>query len=235
MNERLAKHYEIEGIYGDQMRRVPVTEEYRKGLLGQGSVHLINSLANRTNVVTRGKYIMTNILGTPPPPPPPNVPPLDEEPDVPQSMRERMEQHRSNPACFGCHSYMDPIGFALENYDAIGRWRTEENGVEIDASGTIPVLREFGNIAGPVALREAIVSRSEQFVRTGVEMLMTYGLGRGLEASDMPIVRSIMRDAAADDHRISSLVIGIVNSAPFQMRVAQSESNEAIAENADLN
>ena len=235
VNERLAKHYEIEGIYGDQMRRVTVTEEYRKGLLGQGSIHLINSLANRTNVVTRGKYIMTNILGTPPPPPPPNVPPLDEEPDVPQSMRERMEQHRSNPACFGCHSYMDPIGFALENYDAIGRWRTEENGVEIDASGTIPVLREFGNIAGPVALREAIVSRSEQFVRTGVEMLMTYGLGRGLEASDMPIVRSIMRDAAADDHRISSLVIGIVNSAPFQMRVAQSESNEAIAENADLN
>jgi hypothetical protein len=150
-------------------------------------------------------------------------------------MRARMEQHRSNPACFGCHSYMDPIGLALENYDAIGRWRTDDGGVEIDTSGVIPVFRENGPIDGPVALRDAIMSRSEQFVRTGVEMLMTYGLGRGLEATDMPTVRSIVRDAAREDYRISSLVIGVVKSVPFQMRVAQSESNEAIAENADLN
>ncbi len=235
LNERLAKHYGVEGIYGDQMRRVPVTQEYRKGLLGQGSIQLINANANRTNPVTRGKYVLTNILGTPPPPPPPNVPVLDEEPGVPLSMRERMEQHRSNPACFGCHAYMDPIGLALENFDAIGRWRTDDGGVEIDPSGLIPVFRGLGTIDGPVALRDAIVSRSEQFVRTGVEMLMTYGLGRGLEASDMPIVRSVVRDAAREDYRISSLVMGIVNSAPFQMRVAQSEGNEAIAENADLN
>ena len=120
LNERLAKHYGVEGVYGDQMRRVPVSEEYRKGLLGQGSIQLINAYANRTSPVTRGKYVLTNILGTPPPPPPPNVPPLDEDPGVPLSMRARMEQHRSNPACFGCHSYMDPIGLALENYDAIG-------------------------------------------------------------------------------------------------------------------
>ena len=235
LNERLAKHYGIEGIYGDQMRRVPVTQEYRKGLLGQGSIQLINAYANRTSPVTRGKYVLTNILGTPPPPPPPNVPPFDEEPGVPLSMRQRMEQHRSNPACFGCHSYMDPIGLALENYDAIGRWRTDDGGVEIDPSGVIPVFRGAGSIDGPVALRNAIMSRSEQFVRTGVEMLMTYGLGRGLEATDMPIVRSVVRDAAREDYRISSLVVGIVNSAPFQMRVAQSENNEAIAENADLN
>ncbi len=235
LNERLAKHYGVEGVYGDQMRRVPVSEEYRKGLLGQGSIQLINAYANRTSPVTRGKYVLTNILGTPPPPPPPNVPPLDEDPGVPLSMRARMEQHRSNPACFGCHSYMDPIGLALENYDAIGRWRTEEAGVEIDPSGVIPVFRGAGPIDGPVALRDAIMSRSEQFVRTGVEMLMTYGLGRGLEASDMPIVRSIVRDAGSEDYRISSLVLGIVNSAPFQMRVARTASNEAIAENADLN
>ena len=235
LNERLAKHYGVEGVYGDQMRRVPVTQEYRKGLLGQGSILLINANANRTNIVTRGKYVLTNILGTPPPPPPPNVPVLDEDPTEPQTMRERMEQHRSNPACFGCHSYMDPIGIALENFDAIGRWRTDDGGVEIDSTGLIPVFRENGPIDGPVALREAIVSRSEQFIRTGVEMLMTYGLGRGLEASDMPIVRSIVRDAIAEDFRISSLVIGVVKSAPFQMRVAKSESNNAIAQNADLN
>ncbi len=235
LNERLAKHYGVEGIYGDQMRRVPVTQEYRKGLLGQGSIQLINAYANRTSPVTRGKYVLTNILGTPPPPPPPNVPPFDENPGTPLSMRARMEQHRSNPACFGCHSYMDPIGLALENYDAIGRWRTDDGGVEIDTSGVIPVFRENGPIDGPVALRDAIMSRSEQFVRTGVEMLMTYGLGRGLEATDMPTVRSIVRDAAREDYRISSLVIGVVKSAPFQMRVAQSESNEAIADNASLN
>ena len=128
-----------------------------------------------------------------------------------------------------------PIGIALENFDAIGRWRTDDGGVEIDSTGLIPVFRENGPIDGPVALREAIVSRSEQFIRTGVEMLMTYGLGRGLEASDMPIVRSIVRDAIAEDFRISSLVIGVVKSAPFQMRVAKSESNNAIAQNADLN
>jgi hypothetical protein len=238
LNERLAKHYEVPGIYGDQMRRVPVTQEYRKGLLGHGSIQLINAYSNRTSPVTRGKYVLTNILGTPPPPPPPNVPPLDEQPDRPMTMRERMESHRSNPACFGCHSYMDPIGLALENYDAIGRWRTEDSGVEIDSSGPIPVFRELGDIAGPVALREAVLTRPEQFVRTAVEKLLMYGLGRGLEAHDMPIIRAIVRESAANEYRPSSLITGIVKSAPFQMRVAQSteaEDNEAIAVNADLN
>lgn len=221
VNERLAKHYGIPGVYGDQFRRVTVHDEFRKGLLGQGSVLLINSYSNRTSPVTRGKYILTNVLGTPPPPPPPNVPPLDEKPSRPMSMRERMAEHRSNPACSGCHQLMDPIGLALENFDGIGRWREDDAGVRIDASGTIPVFRDFGPVHGPVDVRKAILSRPEQFVRTATEMLLTYALGRALEAYDMPVARSIVREAARNQYRVSSLVLGVVKSAPFRMRPVQ--------------
>ena len=229
MNERVARHYEIKGVLGDQFRRVTIEDEYRKGLLGHASIMLINSYGNRTSPVTRGKYVLTNILGTPPPPPPPTVPPLDENPNQPLSMRERMAQHRGNPACSGCHQYMDPIGLALENYDALGRWRTDDGGVPIDASGPIPVFRDLGDIDGPVGLREAILSRPEQFVRTATEKLMTYGLGRALEPYDMSIVRSVVRNAAGEGYRFSSLVTGIVTSPPFQMGMKQSEENQSAA------
>ena len=235
VNERLARHYNIPNVYGDQFRRVTIEDEYRKGLLGQGSIMLINSYANRTSPVTRGKYILTTILGTPPPAPPPNVPPLDEAPAVPMTMRQRMEQHRGNPACSGCHSLMDPIGLALENFDGIGRWRMEDDSVPIDSSGIIHVFRDFGPINGPVELREAILDRSEQFVQTATEMLLTYALGRGLEAQDMPIVRSIVRDAETNDYRFSSLVLGVVGSGPFSLRFAQPEEPDSIARNDDLN
>ncbi len=235
INERLARHYGVPNVYGNQFRRVQIEDEYRKGLLGQGSIMLINSYANRTSPVTRGKYVLTNILGTPPPPPPANVPPLDEDRGVPLTMRQRMEQHRGNPACSGCHALMDPIGLALENFDGIGRWRLDEDDVPIDSSGVIHVLREFGPIGGPVELRQAILGRSEQFVRTGTEMLLTYALGRGLEPRDMPIVRSIVRDSAADDYRFSSLVLGVVRSGPFRLRMAQPRESESIVRNTDLN
>ena len=216
VNERLAKHYSIPGIYGDQMRRVTIKDDYRKGLLGQGSILTITSLANRTSPVNRGKYVLTNILGTPPPPPPPNVPPLNEAPDRSLSMRERMAQHRTNVVCANCHKLMDPIGLALENFDAIGRWRTMDGEAPIDASD---ILYNGARVDGPRGLRQVILSHPEQFVRTMSEMLLTYALGRGLEYYDMPAVRSIVRDAARTNYRFSSLVLGVVTSAPFQTRV----------------
>jgi hypothetical protein len=172
--------------------------------------------------VTRGKYVLTNILGTPPPPPPPNVPPLDEKPGKPLTMRERMEEHRKNPACSGCHKLMDPIGLSLENFDAIGRWREADGGLKINASST---LWDGTDVAGPAGLRQAIVSRPDQFARTAAEMLLTYALGRGLEPSDMPVVRAIVHGAAGNDYRFSALVLGIVNSAPFQMKAARADEN----------
>ncbi len=222
LNERLARHYGIPGVYGDQFRRVAIRDEVRKGLLGHGSILALNSYANRTSPVTRGKYVLTNILGTPPPAPPANVPPLDEKPGKPLTMRERMEEHRKNPACAGCHKLMDPIGLSLENFDAIGRWRTADGGLKISAEST---LWDGTEVTGPAGLRQAIVSRPEQFARTTAEMLLTYALGRGLEASDMPIVRAIVRDAARRDYRFSSLVLGIATSVPFQMKSARVEEN----------
>jgi hypothetical protein len=213
MNERLAKHYGISGIYGDQMRRVTVKDEYRKGLLGHGSILTITSLANRTSPVTRGKYVLTNILGTPPPEPPPNVPPLNEAPDKSLSMRDRMAQHRANTVCANCHKLMDPIGLALENFDAIGRWRDLDGEAAIDPSDT---LYNGVKVNGAGGLRQVILSHPEQFVRTMTEMLMTYSLGRGLEYYDMPTVRSIVKEAARTNYRFSSLVLGVVKSAPFQ-------------------
>jgi mono/diheme cytochrome c family protein len=215
VNERLARHYGIAGIYGDQFRRVAVGDDFRKGLLGHGSILALNSYANRTSPVTRGKYVLTNILGTPPPEPPPNVPALDETPGKPLTMRERMEEHRKNPACANCHKLMDPIGLALENFDGIGRWRTTDAGVRIDASST---LWDGTQVDGPAGLRQAILSRPDQFARTATEMLLTYALGRGLEYYDMPVVRAVVKDAARNHYRFSTLVTGIVTSVPFQMR-----------------
>jgi mono/diheme cytochrome c family protein len=223
VNERLARHYGIENVYGDQFRRIAVSDDRRKGLLGHASILALNSYANRTSPVTRGKYVLTNILGTPPPEPPPNVPPLDENPGKPLTMRERMEEHRKNPACAGCHKLMDPIGLALENFDGIGRWRTAEAGVRIDASST---LWDGTRVDGPAGLRRAILSRPDQFARTATEMLLTYALGRGLEYYDMPVVRAVVKNAARDQYRFSSLVMGIVASVPFEMRKAPGSTNE---------
>jgi hypothetical protein len=219
VNERLARHYGIPNIYGNQFRRVPVRDEYRKGLLGQGSILTITSYANRTSPVNRGKYVLTNILGTPPPPPPADVPPLDEKPGKAVSMRDRMEQHRANPACSGCHKLMDPIGLALENFDGIGRWRTADNGTRINPS---EVLSDGTHVDGPAALRQALVARPEQFVGTMTEGLLTYALGRGMGPEDMPVVRAILKGAARHEYRFSALVLGIVKSVPFQMRRSES-------------
>ena len=220
MNERLAKHYGVPGIYGDQMRRVPVKDEYRQGLLGQASILTLTSNDDRTSPVTRGKYILTNILGTPPPPPPPNVPPLNELSGKVLTMRERMLEHRANAVCANCHRLMDPIGLTLENFDAIGRYRTTDGGSPIDARDT---LYNGAKVDGPVSLRNVILGHPDQFVRTMTEMLLTYGLGRGLEDYDMPVVRSIVRDAAGKNYKFSSLVLGIVKSVPFQMRAKKFE------------
>jgi hypothetical protein len=230
MNQRLAKHYGVPGIYGDQMRRVAVKDEYRKGLLGHASVLTVTSNDDRTNPVSRGKYILTNILGTPPPEPPPDVPPLNEISGKALSMRERMQEHRANAVCANCHKLMDPIGLSLENFDAVGRWRTTDSGVPIDARDT---LYNGVQVDGPVSLRNAITAHPEQFVRTMSEMLLTYALGRGIEHYDMPVVRSIVKNAAAQNYKFSTLVLGVVKSTPFQMRVKklQETDTNTIADN----
>jgi len=217
VNERLARHYGIPGIYGSRFRRVAITDDARKGLLGQASILSVTSHAERTSPVVRGKFILENILGTPVPPPPPDVPVLKETAagETPKTMREQMAEHRANPACATCHKIMDPIGFALENFDAVGEWRTREAGGAIDASGE---LADGTRIDGVVALRQALVRQPEMFAGTLTEKLLTYGLGRGLEYYDMPVVRAIVRDAARSDYRFSAIVMEIVRSAPFRMR-----------------
>ncbi len=217
VNERLAKHYGIPNVYGSQFRRVKLTSENRRGILGQGSILTVTSEANRTSPVKRGKFILENIMGTPPPPPPPNVPALKEnnEGGKATSVRARMEEHRKNPACAGCHAVMDPLGFSLENFDATGRWRTKEPGGPVDPSGQ---LADGTKVDGPVALREALNKHPEQFVGVMTEKMLTYALGRGLEYYDMPVVRSITKDAATNDYRFSSIILGIIKSAPFQMK-----------------
>ena len=219
VNERLARHYGMSGVYGSQFRRVTLGPEHeaRRGLLGKGSVLAVTSHATRTSPVVRGKWVLENILGTPPAPPLPNVPALKEnEPgETPKSMRELMAQHRANPVCASCHKVMDPIGFALENFDAVGAWRTREAAGPIDASGE---LADGSQVDGAAALRRALVSHPEVFAGTLTEKLLTYALGRGLDYPDMPAVRSIVSSAARDGYRFSSIVLGIVNSAPFRMR-----------------
>ena len=223
LNERLARFYGVRNVYGAHFRRVPLRDPNRAGLLGHGSVLTVTSYATRTSPVVRGKYLLDNILGAPPPPPPPNVPALEDaagDGHEPASIRELMATHRRNPACATCHLRMDPLGFALENFDGIGRWRDMDGPTPIDASGVLPDGTAFD---GPVEFREALLDRSGEFVRTFAEKLLTYALGRPVQHYDIPAVRSILRDAAAEDHRWSSLVLGIVESPPFQMRRVREE------------
>ena len=217
VNERLARHYGIPGVYGTQFRRVPVTNDARRGLLGHGSILTVTSQPNRTSPVLRGKWILDNLLGTPPPAPPALVPPLKDnnERERPLTMREQMEEHRANPACASCHKVMDPLGFALENFDGVGAWRSSDARVPIDPSTE---LADGTRIAGPSALRQNLVAKPDVFVGTMTEKMLTYALGRGLEFYDMPTVRGIVREAGRSDYRFTSLVIGIVKSVPFQMR-----------------
>jgi mono/diheme cytochrome c family protein len=223
LNERLARHYGIPNVYGSRFRRVTLSaDDERRGLLGQGSLLTVTSYANRTSPVLRGKWILENILGTPPPPPPPNVPAFPDNPETGRALtvRERMETHRSNPVCATCHRVMDPLGFSLENFDAVGRWRTKEAGGAVDAVGQ---LADGTVVNGPVSLRQALVKRPAQFVGTMTEKLMTYALGRGLEAYDMPVVRSIAEESARSNYRFSTIITGIVESTPFQMKNASED------------
>jgi hypothetical protein len=216
VNERLAKHYGIPNVYGSHFRRVTVRDDARRGLLGHGSILTLTSHATRTSPVLRGKWVLENILGTPPPPPPGDVPALEEQKkSQPRTVRERMVEHRANPSCASCHKIMDPIGLALENFDASGAWRTEDSGIPIDASGE---LSDGTRVDGVVTLRQALLARDNVFARTAAEKLLVYALGRGLDHRDMPAVRDILRQAARDEYRFSTLVLGIVNSVPFQMR-----------------
>jgi hypothetical protein len=223
LNERLARHYDVPNVMGSHFRRVKMTGTNRRGLLGHGSVLMVSSHTDRTSPVVRGKWILDNLMGAPPPPPPVNVPPLKEN-EGPgtkvQTLRERLEEHRGNPTCAACHKLMDPIGFALENFDAVGAYRTRDGGTlgpVIDASGQ---LMDGTRVDGVATLRDALVRQPEIFVGTFTEKLMTYALGRGVGASDMPVVRAILRDAARQNYRFSAIVQGIVGSAPFQMRTS---------------
>ena len=214
LNERLARHYGIAGIQGSEFRRVSLTDEARKGILGKGSILTVTSYPNRTSPTLRGKWLLENLLDSPPPPPPPNVPSLKDDQDVlGLTMRQRMELHQSNAACSSCHSRMDPLGYALENFDGLGRWRGE-----VDSSGVLP---DGTKVDGPVGLRNILLSKKDQFMMTLTERLLTYALARGVEPFDMPAVRRIVRSSAGDDYRWSSLIMGVVNSVPFQMRRAR--------------
>ncbi|NNE37398.1 MAG: DUF1592 domain-containing protein [Gammaproteobacteria bacterium] len=220
LNERLARHYEIKGIFGPEFRKVKITDDRRKGLLGQGSILTVTSYPNRTAPTIRGKWVLEQLLGTPPPPPPPDVPSLKEDKDTKAlTMRQRMELHRANPACAVCHKVMDPLGFALENFDGLGRWReTAGTGTgPIDSSGILPDGTSFN---GPAGLREVLLSKQDLFVETFTDRLLTYALGRGVEHYDKPVIRKIRRDAAEHNYSWSAIITGIVNSIPFQMRRA---------------
>ena len=221
LNERLARHYGIGGVYGSQFRRVTYADDRRAGLLGHGSILTVTSHATRTSPVLRGKWVLDNLLGAPPPPPPADVPALPEkgEGNQPASVRARLEQHRTNPTCASCHSRMDPLGFALENFDGIGKWRVrDEDGGPIDAAAALP---EGITFEGPSALRTLLDSRREQFAATVAAKLLTYALGRGVEYYDKPALRAVVRGAAASDYRWSAVILGIVESVPFQMRRAE--------------
>jgi hypothetical protein len=235
VDERLAKHYGIPNILGSRFRRVTLTDPNRFGLLGHGSILTLTSTALRTSPVQRGKYVMEVLLGTPPPPPPPNIPALPENADSrtghvakPLSVRERVEQHRANSVCAGCHKMMDPIGFALENFDAVGVWRTNDSGFPVDPAGE---MFDGARLNGPASLRQALLNHSDVVIANLTENLLAYGLGRVLEYYDMPAVRAIGREAARNNNRFSSFILGIVKSTPFQMRRAE-ESSEGTATDA---
>ena len=232
VNERLARHYGLPGVYGSHFRRVPYRDDRRAGLLGHGSLLTVTSYPHRTSPVLRGKWLLENLLGAPPPPPPPDIPELDEPGGqaAPATIRERMARHRASPACATCHAKIDPLGFALENFDAVGRWREREDGADtpIDASGTLPDGAPFD---GPAAFREALLREpwATEFATTITEKLLTYALGRGLEHYDAPAVRRILRDAEPGGYRWSSLIQGVVESLPFRMRRAP-EAGDARAQ-----
>ena len=225
VDETLAEHYGIPNVRGSRFRRVALTDDARRGLLGQGSFLLVTSVANRTSPVSRGKWVLENLLGVPAPLPPPNVPSIDEGSDITAiaSLRQRMEKHRQQPTCAACHKIMDPIGFSLENFDLIGRWRTSEGGTPIDATSQ---LVDGTPLDGPASLRRALLARSDVFVRTMTGKLMTYATGRALRYYDMPAVRAIANDAAKNNNRFSSLVLGIVRSDPFQKRMKTLEGTQ---------
>ena len=220
VDERLAKHYGIPNVLGNRFRQVPVTDPNRYGVLGHAGILMLTSVANRTSPVMRGKYVMEVLLGTPPPPPPPNVPALKEAADSakPRSVRDRLEEHRQNPNCAGCHKLMDPIGFALENFDPVGVWRTNDNTFRVDPSGT---LFDGTRLAGPASLREALLQHKNAFLSAFTENLLAYGLGRVIDYRDMPFVRAIARNAERNENHMSSFILGIVTSTPFQMRRAE--------------
>ena len=219
VNERLARHYGIPKIYGSHFRRVALTDDRRAGLLGQGSILMVTSYANRTSPVVRGKWVLENLLGVPPPPPPANVPPFPENDGTgqPRSVRERLEQHRKNPTCAACHSQLDPLGFAFENFDGVGQWRTTDAGSPIDASGVLPNGMKF---TGPAEFRQVLLSQREAFLTTLTQKLLTYALGRGVEYYDMPAVRRIVADAGGNTARWSALILSVARSMPFQKRSA---------------
>jgi hypothetical protein len=221
-NERLARHYGVPNVYGNHFRPVKFSDRTRGGLLGQASVLTVTSYPNRTSVVMRGRWLLANLLGAPPPPPPLDVPALKEagSEGQPKSLRDRMELHRKNPACASCHQRMDPLGFALENFDALGKWRSEADGVAVDPEASLPDGTRFSGIDG---LRTYLADNKEDFVRTLSGKLLAYAIGRGLDYYDQPAIRKIARDAKPHDYRWSSLIVGVVKSTPFRMGSIRSE------------
>jgi hypothetical protein len=215
LNERLARHYGISGVRGDQFQRVHLTGDQRGGILTQASILTVTSNPTRTSPVKRGKWILENLLGTPPPPPPPDVPELKEGKELTGTLRQRMEQHRANPSCATCHQRMDPLGFGFENYDAIGAWRTQDGKSTIDPSGVLPDGKSF---KGPKELKAILKGKEEEFRRCFTEKLLTYALGRGLEFYDKGAVAQISHNLAEKGNRFSALVVEIVRSDPFQKR-----------------
>jgi hypothetical protein len=227
VNERLAKHYGIPNVYGNHFRKVTFDDRRRGGLLGQASILTVTSYPNRTSPVLRGQWLLENMLGAPPPPPPPEVPALDEARTAagrPRTVREQMAAHRKNPACAVCHVRMDPLGFSLENFDALGRWRTTSDGAPIDASAELPDGQRFDGVSG---LRELLAGHKDDVVRTLTEKLLAYAIGRSVEYYDLPAVRAIAREASEKDLRWSALVIAIVKSTPFSMGMIRNPQERA--------
>ena len=232
-NDRLAQHYGIPNVYGSHYRPVKFSDRRRGGLLGQASVLSVTSYPNRTSVVIRGRWLLANMLGAPPPPPPLDVPALREpgQEGQPKALRERMEAHRKNPACASCHQRMDPLGFSLENFDAVGKWRAEADGVPVDPTASLPDGTQFAGVEG---LRTYLVDHKEDFVRTLSGKLLAYAIGRGIEYYDQPAIRKIAREAAANDYRWSSVILGVVNSTPFRPPAAEASREAAERQRAGL-
>jgi hypothetical protein len=225
LNERLARHYSIPNVYGNHFRKFTFADGVRGGLLGQASVLTVTSYPNRTSVVLRGKWLLANMLGSPPPAPPVDVPSLKDpgQDGQPLSLRDRMELHRNSPACTGCHQRMDPLGFSLENFDALGKWRRTADGDSVDATAALPDGTTFEGIAG---LRNLLLEHKDDYVRTLTEKLLSYSVGRGIEYSDRPAIRKIARESRAADYRWSSLILGIVRSEPFSMGIVKERGKQ---------